>query len=104
MSKETRRRVTLEYKELAVARVSEPGATCASLSAEPGITSEQLKAWHLELPVAGSAMAIAPTKAEAAELAQLRRDVKRLKRLKQENEVMRKASMSSLGGRRKNEH
>jgi hypothetical protein len=41
-------------------------------------------------------MAIAPTKAEAAELAQLQRDVKRLK---QENGVMRKVSMSSPGGR-----
>jgi transposase len=79
-----------------VARLSEPGATCASLSAELGITSGQLKALHLELPVAVSAMAIAPTKAEAAELAQLRRDVKRLK---QENGVMRKVSMSSPGGR-----
>jgi transposase len=79
-----------------VARLSEPGATCASLSAELGITSGQLKAWHLELPVAVSAMGIAPTKAEAAELAQLRRDVKRLK---QENGVMRKVSMSSPGGR-----
>jgi hypothetical protein len=44
-------------------------------------------------------MGIAPTKAEAADLAQLRRDVKRLKRLKQENGVMRKVSMSSPGGR-----
>ena len=79
-----------------MARLSEPGATCASLSAELGITSGQLKAWHLELPVAVSAMGIAPTKAEAAELAQLRRDVKRLK---QENGVMRKVSISSLGGR-----
>jgi transposase-like protein len=79
-----------------VARLSEPGATCASLSAELGITSGQLKAWHLELPVAVSAMGIAPTKAEAAELAQLQRDVKRLK---QENGVMRKLSMYSLGGR-----
>jgi transposase-like protein len=86
----------LEYKNQAAARLSEPGATCASLSAELGITSGQLKAWHLELPVAVSAMGIAPTKAEAAELAQLRRDVKRLK---QENGVMRKVSMSSPGGR-----
>ena len=42
--------------------------------------------WFL---AAGSAAAIAQTKAEAAELAQLCRDNKRLK---EENEVMRKAS------------
>ena len=73
-----------------MARLSEPGVTYASLSAELGITSGQLKTWHLELLAAGSATAIAQTKAEAAELAQLRRDVKRLK---EENEVMRKASV-----------
>lgn len=49
--------------------------TYASLSAEFGITSGQLKTRHLELLVAGSATAIAQTKSE---LAQLRRDVKRL--------------------------
>ena len=69
--------------------LSEAGVTYASLSAELGITSGQLKTWHLELLAAGSATAIAQTKAEAAELAQLRRDNKRLK---EENEVMRKAS------------
>jgi len=89
MTKKARRRFTPEYKEQAVVRLSEPGVTCASLSAELGITSGQLKTWHLELLAAGSATAIAQTKAEAAELAQLRRDVKRLK---EENEVMRKAS------------
>jgi transposase len=64
--------------------------TYVSLSAELGITSGQLKTWHLELLAAGSATAIAQTKAEATELAPLRRDVKRLK---EENEVMRKASI-----------
>ena len=101
MTKKTRRRFAPEYKEQAVARLSEPGVTYASLSAELGITSGQLKAWHLELLVAGSATAIAQTKAEAAELAQLRRDVKRLK---EENEVMRKASIFLLSGRRRHEH
>ncbi len=96
MTKKTRRRFTPEYKEQAVARLSEPGVNCASLSAELGITTGQLKTWHLELLAAGSAMAIAQTKTEAAALAQLRRDVKRLK---EENEVMRKASIFfSLSG------
>ena len=101
MTKKTRRRFTPEYKEQAVARLLEPGVTYASLSAELGITSGQLKTRHLELLVAGSATAIAQTKSEATELAQLRRDVKRLK---EENEVMRKASIFSLSGRRRHEH
>ncbi len=49
MTKKTRRRFTPEYKEQAVARLSEPGVTYASLSAELGITSGQLKTWRLEL-------------------------------------------------------
>ncbi len=48
MTKKTRRRFTPEYKEQAVARLSEAGVTYASLSAELGITSGQLKTWHLE--------------------------------------------------------
>ena len=84
MTRKTRRRFTPEYKEQAVVRLSEPGVTYASPSAELGITSGQLKTWHLELLAAGSATAIARTKAEAAELARLRRDVKRLK---EENEI-----------------
>jgi transposase len=59
------------------------------VSAELGITPTQLKTWRLELEAAGSAAAIATQKAEAAELAQLRRDNKRLK---EEVEVLRKAS------------
>ena len=54
MTKKTRRRFTPEYKEQAVARLSEPGVTYASLSGELGITSGQLKTWHLELLAAGS--------------------------------------------------
>ena len=85
----TKRRFTAEYKAQAVARLSEPGATQAGVAAELGITPTQLKTWRLELEAAGSAVAIATQKAEAAELAQLRRDNKRLK---EEVEVMRKAS------------
>ncbi len=89
MTKQTRRRFSPEYKEQAVARLSEPGATQASVAGEIGVTATQLKAWRLELEAAGSATAIATQKAEAAELAQLRRDNKRLR---EEVEVLRKAS------------
>ena len=37
MTKKTRQRFTPEYKEQAVARLSEPGVTYASLSAELGV-------------------------------------------------------------------
>ena len=49
MTMKTRRRFTPDYKEQAVTRLSEPGVTYASLSAEMGITAGQLKTWHLEL-------------------------------------------------------
>ena len=91
MTKRVRRRFTPEYKEQAVARLSEPGACSGSVAAELGVTATQLKSWKLELDAAGSAAAIAAQRAEAAELAQLRRDNKRLKE-KEEVEVLRKAS------------
>jgi transposase-like protein len=89
MTKQTRRRFSPEYKEQAVARLSEPGATHTCVAAELGVTPTQLKTWRLELEAAGSASAIERQRAEAAELAQLRRDNKRLK---EEVEVLRKAS------------
>jgi transposase-like protein len=99
-SKQTRRRFTAEYKEQAVARLSEPGATHSGVAAELGVTATQLKTWRLELEAAGSASAIERQQAEAVELAQLRRDNKRLK---EEVEVLRKASAFLLSGRRRHE-
>ena len=49
-----RRRFADEYKSEAVARLDEPGATYASVAAELGLTSAQLKTWSLELAAAGS--------------------------------------------------
>ena len=66
-----------------------PGATQASVAAELGVTPTQLKTWRLELEAAGSASAIERQQAEAGELARLRQDNKRLK---EEVEVLRKAS------------
>ena len=98
MTKQTRRRFSPEYKEQSVARLSEPGAN-SSVAAELGVTPTQLKTWRLELEAAGSAAATAAQKAEAA-LVQLRRDNKRLT---EEVEVLRKASVFSLNGRRRHE-
>ena len=89
MSKGVRRRFTTEFKEQAVARLLAPGATQAGVARELGVTSSQLKGWRLELEAAGSAEAIRLQKVEAAELAELRRENRRLK---EEVEVMRKAS------------
>ena len=89
MTKRVRRRFSPEYEEQAVARLSEPGASYGIVAAELGVTATQLKTWKLELDAAGSAAAIAAQRAEAAELSQLRRDNKRLK---EEVEVLRKAS------------
>ena len=69
MTKQTRRRFTAEYKEQSVARLSEDGVTFASRAGDLGVTSGQLKSWYLELLAAGSAAALALSKAEAAELA-----------------------------------
>ena len=54
-----------------------------------GVASSQLEGWRLELEAAGSAEAIRRRKVEAAELAELRRENRRLK---EDVEVMRKAS------------
>ena len=89
MTRQTRRRVSPEYKEQAVARLSAPGATQARVAAELGVTPTQLKTWRLELEAAGSATAIERQQTEAAELARLRQDNNRLK---EEVEVLRKAS------------
>ncbi|GMG85497.1 hypothetical protein LNKW23_47190 [Paralimibaculum aggregatum] len=96
MANRTRRRFSPEFKELAVARLSEAGAY-GIVAAELGVTVTQLKTWKLELDAAGSAAAIAARSAKAAELVQLRRDNKRLK---EEVEILRKASAFSLSGRR----
>ena len=89
MGTRTRRRFTAEYKAQAVGRLSEPGATASAVAAELGLSPTQLRTWRLEQEAAGSAEAMAQQRAEAAELCQLRRDVKALR---EENEILRKAS------------
>lgn len=59
------------------------------MAKELGVTPTQLKTWRLELEAAGSAEAVRRQKAEATELSDLRRENRRLK---EEVEVMRKAS------------
>ncbi len=80
-----RRRFTAEYKAEAVRRLDESGKALHPVADELGVHANQLRTWRNEQRAAGSAAALARQKAEAAELVRLRREVKRLE---QENEVL----------------
>ncbi|WP_237400864.1 transposase [Rhodovulum sulfidophilum] len=88
MSRQPRRHFAAEFKEQAVARLSKPGASQTSVARELGVTPSQLKGWRPELAAAGSAEAIRRQQAEAADLAELHRENRRLR---EEVEVMRKS-------------
>ena len=85
----TRRRFTAEFKAEAVKLLEESGRPLQAVAGELGVHANQLRAWRNERLAAGSAAALARQKAEAAELARLRREVKRLE---QENEILKKAA------------
>src|ERR687885_2192578 len=84
-----RRRFTAEYKAEAVKRLEESGKALRQVAAELGVHPNQLRTWRNERLAAGPAEALARQKAEAAELARLRRGVKRLE---QEDEILKKAA------------
>jgi transposase len=85
----TRRRFTAEFKTEAVSLLQESGRPLQAVAEEFGVHANQLRTWRNERPAAGSAEALARQKAEAAELARLRRENKRLE---QENEILRRAA------------
>jgi transposase len=85
----TRRRFTGEFKAEAVKLLEESGRPAQALAEELGIHPNQLRTWRNERLAAGSAEALAKQKAEAAELVRLRREVKRLE---QENEILKRAA------------
>ena len=84
----TRRRFTAEFKAEAVKLLEESGRSLQAVAEELGVHPNQLRMWRNERLAAGSAEALARQKAEAAELARLRREVKRLE---QENEILKRA-------------
>ena len=84
-----RRRFTAEFKNEAVRLLEESGRPLQAVAAELGVHANQLRTWRNERLAAGSAEALARQKAEAAELARLRREVKRLE---QENEILKRAA------------
>ena len=89
MEKRKRRRFTAEYKGEAVKRLEESGKTLQQVADELGVHPNQLRGWRNERLAAGSAEALARQKAEAAELARLRREVRRLE---QEDEILKRAA------------
>ena len=87
----TRRRFTSEFKTEAVRLLEESGRPLQAVAGELGVHANQLRTWRNEHLAAGSAEALARQKAEAeaAELARLRRENKRLE---QENEILKRAA------------
>ena len=97
--KRTRRRFTAEFKAQAVRRVLEGGKPLSEVATELGLSTGQLSTgqlstgqlstWRTEHLAAGSAEALAARKAEEAEMLRLKREVKRLE---EENLILRKAA------------
>ena len=87
--KRARRRFTREYKAQAVQRLIESGLPLADIAAELDVSPGQLGQWRHEPLAAGSAEALAQQKADEAEMLRLKREVKRLE---DENLILRKAA------------
>ena len=85
----TRRRFTREYKAQAVQHLLESGKPLSDIAAELDVSPGQLSQWRNEQLAAGSAEALAARKAEQAETQRLKRE---LKRLEEENLILRKAA------------
>jgi transposase len=87
--KRSRRRFTAEFKAQAVNRLLETGRGLSEVATELGLSTGQLSTWRTEQLAAGSAAALAARKSEEAEMQRLRREVKRLE---EENVILRKAA------------
>jgi transposase len=85
----TRRRFTAEVKIEAVKLLEESGRPLQAVAGELGVHANQLRMGRNAQLAAGSAAVLARQKAEAAGLARLRREVKRLE---QENEILKRAA------------
>jgi transposase-like protein len=87
--KQSRRRFTAAFKAQAVKRVVEGGRGLSEVATELGLSTGQLSTWRTEILAAGSAEALAARKVEEAEMLRLKREVKRLE---EENLILRKAA------------
>src|SRR4051794_15257342 len=83
-----RRRFTREYMAQSVQRLIESGRPLADIAVELDVSPGQLSQWRHEQLAAGSAEALAQ-KADEAEMLRLKREVKRLE---DENLILRKAA------------
>ena len=84
----TRRRFTAEFEARAVERLLEGGKGLSEVATGLDVGTGQLSTWRGEQLAAGSAEALVRRKAEEAEVQGLRREVKRLE---EENLILRKA-------------
>ena len=84
-----RRRFTREYKAQAVQRLMESGKPLTDIATELDVSPGQLSQCRNEQLAAGSAEALAQKKADEAEMLRLRREVRRLE---DENLILRKAA------------
>ena len=89
METRKRRRFTAEYESEAVERLAESGKTLQAAAEGLGVHANQLRGWRNGHLAASSAEALARRKAEAAELARPRREVRRLG---QESEILERAA------------
>lgn len=89
IEKRPRRQFTAEFKAQAVRRVLEGGHRLAEVAAELGVSTGQLSTWRTEHLAAGSAEALAARKAEEADTVRLKRE---MRRLEEENLILRKAA------------
>ena len=87
--KRTRRSFTREFKAQAVKWLLEGGKGLSEVATELGLSTGQLSTWRSEHLAVGSAETLAQRKAEEAETQRLRREVKRLE---EENLILRKAA------------
>src|ERR687886_835493 len=95
----TRRRFTAAFKAQAVKRVLD-GRSLSEVATELGLSTGQLSTWRSAHLAAGSAEALAQRKAEEAEMLRLKREVKRLE---EENQILRKAAAVFAKGSRDGE-
>lgn len=79
MSEKKCRHCTAEYKAESITFYKESGRSLPSVAEELGVHADQLRSRRNEILAAGTAEALAKQKAQAAELARLRRENRRLK-------------------------
>lgn len=85
----TRRKFSAEFKAQAVNRLLDGKRSLTDVATELGLSTGQLSNWRAEHVATGSAEALAMQKADAAELQRIKREVRRLE---EENTILRKAA------------